>query len=256
MRLRTLGLALAWAVAGTAQAAEHHQAPTSSGEPVEVFEDLPSGSGPFPTVVFANGQAGDVNGQLPLAMSNALVKRGIAVVRFDWRYRTADPKAGVQSSTLANEVADMKAALAFVRSDRRLNNGSVVIMAKSLGTMITTRVLPEAPEVRGAVLLTPLCSLRGKPGDPAWMSDPYPGFASERRPVAFVLGDSDSFCETKTLYEYATHMSGPVRIDVVDGGHGFGVRDYPEGDALNLSLAAEAAANAAAAMVRTSGGAR
>jgi dienelactone hydrolase len=244
---------LARARHSTAYAAEQHEAPTKRGVNVQIIESLPRGSGPFPVVVLANGRAGTMRSELPEAAAASLVAQGLAVVRFDWAFRTADPKNGQQSASLDDEVEDMAAALAFAKADKRLDAANIVLMGKSLGSVVSFRLFDQNSDVRGLVLLTPLCGMVAE--GPGWARDPYPALQRQTRPIALVAGDKDPVCATPALYKLASEASGPVRVVVVGGDHSFAAGPESDPTAVelsrrNLDLAIRNAVDAAAHYAR------
>jgi len=253
MSAHLIGLALA--LAGSAQAGERRTAMSERGVVVQILEDAPKGSGPFPVVVLASGAGGDMTQPLLAGLATSLAADGIAVVRFDWAYRTADPAKGQPSADLVAETQDLSAALAFARKNVRFDPTQIVVMGKSLGSVVAFRVFVRNPDLRGAVLLTPLCSLPSRPDAPAWALDPYPDFGGQRRPVALVAGDKDPICSLAALYRMAGEPASPARVAVTGGDHGFaaGAGADPataEATRRNLDLAARNAADAAAAYLR------
>jgi dienelactone hydrolase len=252
MQMRAAAVVLAlMATASAAHAAEHRTAATQRGVTIQVLEDLPKGPGPFPVVVLASGQGGDMTQPLLERLASALPAEGIAVVRFDWAYRTANPATGQQSADLTVEEDDMGAALALARKDPRLDPARIVLMGKSMGSVVAVRLFDRSAELRGAVLLTPVCSLPKRPGAPDWYAAPYAAFARQTRAMAMVAGDKDPVCSPADLYRMATTAAGPVRVAVVGGDHGFkaGPDNDPaavEATQRNLDLAVRNAVDATA----------
>jgi dienelactone hydrolase len=149
------------------------------------------------------------------------VAADVAVVRFDWAYRTADPAHGVQSNDLAAEVEDMTTALHLLDGDPHLDHGRIILMGKSLGSMVAWPVLAKRPDVKAAVLLAPLCTLPASVSPSPWRENIYPGFADHDRPIALIGGQSDPLCRNEVLYRVAGAAKGPIRIAIVGGDHSF-----------------------------------
>lgn len=165
--------------------------------------DVPPGPGPFPALIFAPGQRYPMRLPIPEWLARHLPARGIALFRFDW-------------SAPGAEADDLRAMLERVRADARIAPGNIWVGGKSLGTVFAWQLLAAEPALRGAVQVTPLCSL--PPGEP----DPYPGIEHEQRPLLLLSGDQDPLCETGALYRFAARAAGPVRVDVIGGGHDLG----------------------------------
>jgi dienelactone hydrolase len=166
--------------------------------------DFPAGDGPFPALVLAPGQRYHMQMPIPTQVASQSAPRGIAVFRFDWTASGA-------------EAADLRAALGMVRSDTRVDSRNIWVGGKSLGSVLAWQLLAEERALRGAVLLTPICTPPDGTAD-----GPYPGIEQESRPLLFVSGEQDRLCEPAALYRFAARAVGPVRVAVIDGGHDLG----------------------------------
>lgn len=194
---------------------------TPRGVRLDAIASFPAGDGPFPTVILASGAEYPMNAPIMKETANQLVDRGIAVYRFDWAYFTADPKAGRASRDLRTEVEDMSAVLAHARRDARVARHRIFAGGKSLGSEVAWRLLAADSELRGGLLLTPVCS-RVRDGVVVSQADAnYPGIATEHRPLAFIAGEQDPLCSAAVLYRFAAGAGGPVRVSIVSGNHLF-----------------------------------
>lgn len=119
------------------------------GARVEVIEDLPSGVGPFATLILAPGAGYDMRQPLLNRLAHALITRNIAVIRFNWTYFTADPAHGQASADLTAEVKNMQAVVSLARSEARLDSNRMVVAGKSLGSVVSFAVLEADPGFRG-----------------------------------------------------------------------------------------------------------
>lgn len=222
-------------IAPTASA-ESLKVETPRGAVLDVISDIPEGKGPFPAVVLGPGAA------YPMALpaleqpARQLVERGIAVFRFNWAYYTKDPRAGRPSKDLVLEVEDMAAVLSKARSDPRVAGDKLFVGGKSLGSIVAWQVLRSNKELKGALLLTPICSrVTDGSSAPTPTGDAgYPGVASEVRPLAFILGEQDPLCAAPLLYRFAAGSGSTSRVAVVAGDHTFQI------PGLSGSAAAEA----------------
>ncbi|MCG2595394.1 alpha/beta hydrolase [Ramlibacter sp. XY19] len=166
--------------------------------------DFPAGDAPVPALLFAPGQSYRMHRPIPVQLAQHVVPRGIAVFRFDWTAPGA-------------EAADLRAMLAMLRSDPRVDVRNIWIGGKSLGSVMAWQLLADEPALRGAVLLTPICTPPDGDAD-----GPYPGIDAERRPLLFLSGAEDRLCEPAALYRFAARAPGAVRVDVIAGGHDLG----------------------------------
>lgn len=205
--------------AAAARASDPIKIPTPRGAPIEVLEDRPAGNGPFPTVILGSGAGYTMKLPILERVAQALVAQGIAVFRFNWAYEVKDPGHGTQSKDRSAEIEDMTTVLALARKQSWVDPNRLAVGGKSLGSIIAWRVLRAEPDVKGALLLTPVCSPPGPTATPPEAN--YPDVASEARPSAWVLGDHDVVCRTPILYRFVAAAGGPTRIDVVAGNHTF-----------------------------------
>lgn len=197
----------------------------SAGVPLRVTIDMPPGDGQFPAVVLAPGQGYHKGLPAMEATARALVAQGIAVFRFDWGYFSAVPR-GQPSADLGSELQDLQAVIAAARAHPRILAEQVIVGGKSLGSIVAWRALASDPQLRGALLLTPVCS-RVPAGESVARSlakENYPGLAGERRPTLWISGDRDPLCSTQVLYAFI-QASERARIGIVGGDHGFEHRD-------------------------------
>lgn len=196
---------------------------TPRGAVLDVIADFPEGKGPFPAVVLGSGEA------YPMALpaldqpARQLVERGVAVFRFNWAYYTKAPQAGRPSKDLALEVEDMTAVLTKARSDPRIASDKLFVGGKSLGSIVAWKVLSSNKELKGALLLTPICSrvTEGSTSPTPTGDTLYPSVASETRPLAFILGEQDPLCAAPLLYRFVAGAGVTSRVAVVGGDHGF-----------------------------------
>jgi predicted alpha/beta-hydrolase family hydrolase len=218
-----LAIAATLAQAGAA-AAEEVQVKTTSGVPLRLVVDLPGpehGAGPFPAVVLAPGQGYHL--ALPALAQTAqrLAARGVVAYRFDWPYFRATPRVK-PSAGLAEELDALQVAVRAARADRRADPARVLVGGKSLGSVVAWRAFAADPQLRGALLLTPLCTraAEGVAPQPTGLAA-YPGSDKEARPVALLLGDQDPLCAIPHVYAWSATAGPAWRVNVVGGDHGF-----------------------------------
>jgi predicted alpha/beta-hydrolase family hydrolase len=206
------------------QAAETKILSTPQGARVEILQELPKGSGPFPVAILAAGQGYHMRLPLMEKLSKTLAANGIAVLRFDWAYFTKDPKQGKSSPDLSAEFEDMKTVVDFARGDQRFDQKRLMIGGKSLGSIMAWKVFRVAPDLRGCLLLTPICGAgKDSPLRLPTTEESYSGLAQETRPIGFILGENDPACIKPQLYRYVADSKGPIRVAIIGGDHTFRV---------------------------------
>lgn len=203
-------------------AAEQTTLITPRNATIELIAQFPDGTGPFATVVLAPGQGYHM--QLPSleGLANKLVAEGIAVYRFNWAYYTSTPR-GNPSDGFALEIEDMQTVVSAAKGDPRVDSKRLWASGKSLGSSVAWHVLSQDPSLRGGALLTPVCSqvMEGATTPTPIHEYYYPGILEETRPLIFALGDSDPLCDLPVLYSLLSKLSGPSRLAVAGGDHGF-----------------------------------
>jgi dienelactone hydrolase len=243
--------ALAWAAfAGLALAvfganAQELQIKTARGSLLRLIVDVPGaqhGAGPFPAVVLAPGQGYHM--ALPALAQTAqrMAARGLVAYRFDWGYFSATP-SGKPSVGLVDELDDLETVIRAARADRRVDATRLMVGGKSLGSVVAWRAFEIDPQLRAALLFTPLCTRAGEGAAPqATGPVNYPGSEKEARPVTLLLGDHDPLCSTTHAYAWAAAAGPAWRVGVVGGDHGF------EHKALAAPLAEQASARSVRAV--------
>lgn len=194
---------------------------TPRGAQLQGIASFPAGRGPFPTAVLAPG--GGYHMALPIMeeVAKQLVERGVAVYRFNWAYFSTDPKAGRPSKDLLLEAEDMSAVLNHARKEQRVATDRIFVGGKSLGSGVAWNLLASNKDLRGGLLLTPVCSRVKNGAAVSEAEENYPGAALERRPLLFISGEQDPLCAATALYRFAATAAGPVRVSVLGGNHGF-----------------------------------
>ena len=194
---------------------------TPRGEPIEVLAEYPvrPSKAALPAVVLAPGSGYHMRLPVLESLARALVKQGIVVYRFNWAYFVKDPEKGTQSKDRAAEIEDLTTVLDAARRDPAVDKTRIALAGKSLGSIIAWRVLRAQPDVRAALLLTPVCS--SSPTKTVVPEANYPEVSQEKRTSAWILGDADPACVPATLYRLLGTSSLPLRVDVVGGNHGF-----------------------------------
>lgn len=226
-----IAVSLSLFFSGIGQASETKNLSTPRGASIEIIQEIPKGSGPFPVVILAAGQGYHMRLPLMEKLSQSLAANGIAVLRFDWAYFTRDPKQGKASADLSAEFEDMKTVVDFARGDQRFDQKRLMIGGKSLGSIIAWKVLRANPDLRGCLLLTPICGAgKTSPLRLPTAEESYSGLAQETRPIGFILGENDPACVKPQLYRFVADSKGPIRVAVIGGDHTFRVGSSKEAD--------------------------
>ena len=141
----------------------------SSGVKLAGTLTLPRATGPFPAILLIQGsgpgnrdEVVDGRGLFP-AIADALVRQGVAVLRFDKR-GTGNSTGNFDTATTLDFAGDVEAGLAFLRgrNDIRRNNigllghsegGLIAPMVAAKDKSVAFMVLMAAPAVRGAAIL-------------------------------------------------------------------------------------------------------
>ena len=94
---------------------------TPRGEAIEVATVFPGGNepnskGPFPAVIIGSGQGYDMRQPLMKQLTADLLKRDIAVYRFNWAYWLKTRKPGGQSADRSSEIEDFTTVLQLART--------------------------------------------------------------------------------------------------------------------------------------------
>jgi dienelactone hydrolase len=205
---------------------------TPRGAAVEIIEERPASAGPFPALVLAAGAGYDMRQPILEHVAHALAGAGIAVFRFDWAYRVADAEHGRPSADRAAEIEDLTTVLARARKAPWVDPRRIAVGGKSLGSIIAWRVLRQTPDVKGALLLTPVCNPKPPPS-PKLPEGNYPDVGAETRPSAWILGKTDPVCAPAVLYKYLAAAGGSAQVSVVRGDHAF--EEGPSSDARNAA---------------------
>ncbi|EJL28892.1 dienelactone hydrolase family protein [Novosphingobium sp. AP12] len=235
--MRTFATAL---VAALSLAAVHAHAQdairvtTPRGAPVEVIIDKPAGKGPFPAVVLGSGSGYDMRKPILARAAGALVAQGIAVYRIDWAYRVAGTPFAKETRDRKAQVEDMRTVLRLAQKDPDVDPARIALAGKSLGSVVAWKLLRMTPEVKGAILLTPVCDPKEDAEAPAGF---YPDIAAESRPRLWVMGDVDPVCPVPVLERYVAAGGRGDRIAIISGDHGYQSPLHPERDARALDLA-------------------
>lgn len=210
---------------------------------------------PAPAVVLCHGFTGhkSESHRLFVSTGRALARSGIGALRFDFR-GSGDSAGESETMTVAGEVADARAALAYLQDRAGVDGKRIGLLGLSLGGMIAALTLPLEPDIRAVSLWNPVadpegvarrrrtersdrelvsCGVADYHGwavGPAFLRElpelrPVESLVSGGRPVLIVLGDQDESVPNAEGLRYAdTLRKGEVPVDVEiikGGGHTF-----------------------------------
>ena len=122
---------------------------------------VPVGAGPFPVVVLVHGSGPNdrdetVGANKPFKdLALGLASRGVAVLRYDKRTKVYPAKMAALATLTVKEEAvdDAVAALAFVRTQPRIDPARVFLLGHSLGGMLVPRIAVADPKLAGAIVM-------------------------------------------------------------------------------------------------------
>lgn len=193
---------------------QHVKIPTDRGVQLEARLARPKDAkAPLPAVVIAPGQGYDMDAPLIKGSFDELAKRGFLVVRFNWDFytRKSSPSRG-----LGDEIADLKAALAFARSQDGVDPERVFLVGKSLGSLAAIQVALADDSIAGVALLTVAMH---PPGRPQRVNPFAAKIRNLQQPVLIISGDADPLCNLAALKKLLDQASPKPQLVVVPGDH-------------------------------------
>lgn len=112
---------------------------------------------PYPAIVICPGFGGNKCGKFRLfvTLGQELAKRGIAVLRFDYR-GAGDSEGEFGEITLEGKISDTIACLDFLTQDTHVDSHRLGLMGRSLGGVIAILAACRYPSIRSLVLWAPV----------------------------------------------------------------------------------------------------
>jgi alpha/beta superfamily hydrolase len=160
---------------------------------------------------------GDMDNPVVVAAAEALVDRGVATLRFN--FRGVGGSEGSYSGTFA-EVDDARAAVAFARE--RLPDAALALGGYSFGAMVALAAGYDDPQVERLFAIAL----------PVTMFDTS-AIVGSTKPKLFLLGDRDAYCPFAALESLVKTLAGPNTLVKLSGADhflaGFG---HPVGEAV------------------------
>ena len=150
------------------------------------------------------------------AIDERLVRRGVAVARFNFPYMERGRRAPDRARILEQ---CYRTVVDQLRCDRRLNPSRIVLGGKSMGGRIATHIVAAGYPADAIFLL-------GYPLHPAGKPDVMrrDHLAALRMPLLFVQGTRDSLCNLEDLRSTLEKIPAPGTVCVIEGGdHSFNV---------------------------------
>ncbi len=173
-------------------------------------------------VLVANGNAGNRSLRAPLA--EALVRRGLSVLLFDYRGYAGNPGTPSEDGL----ARDVRAAYRFLTQNERIPPERIVFFGESLGAAVVAELAREHPPA-GLLLRSPFTDLAsvGRVHYPVLpvrllLRDRFPvteHVAAVDVPTAVVLGGRDSIVPPEQSLAVAEAAAGPttvVRVERAD----------------------------------------
>jgi len=169
---------------------------------------------PSAGLVVTHGRSGNLQNPIPRRIATAAADAGLAALRMNFRY--TDEK-GVASRDLSREEDDLRGALRFMAN--RFPEIPIFLAGQSMGARVCARASAD-PLATGLIAL-------GYPLHPKFrpeVRDP-PEWPMVVKPILFVQGDHDPFCDLARLREDLPRLSVPHDLVVIrDAGHSFEAR--------------------------------
>lgn len=150
---------------------EKREAITLENEGEKIFAILhrPLSAGPVPAIVICSGFGGNKCGKFRLfvRLGKELAKRGIAVLRFDYR-GAGDSEGEFEEITLERKVSDTLLCLDFLAKDPQIDATRLGLLGRSLGGAIAVLAARCQGQVKSLVLWAPV--FHGEPWRELWIS--------------------------------------------------------------------------------------
>lgn len=166
-------------------------------------------------LVLTHGAGGNAEGPLLVAVAEAFVSRGVAVLRCDLPFRQARPRGAPSPGGAERDREGLRAALR-VLADRV--SGHLFLGGHSYGGRQASMLLAAEPTLASALLLQsyPL----HPPGRPGSLRIAH--LPDLRVPTLFVCGASDPFGTPAELEKARELIPGRTALVEVKGGHDLG----------------------------------
>ncbi len=165
---------------------------------------FPDGAAPFPGAVVCHPHpqyGGDMHNNVVMALARACLGRGVAALRFN--FRGVGGSEGAYDSG-AGELADVAAAVDFLRADARIDALRILMVGYSFGALMALRWASAFP-VSAVVAVSP-----------PTVAGPFSGIRVES-PLLVAAGDSDQYCDARAIAAQQDQPGSDVRLEVFSG---------------------------------------
>jgi len=222
-----------------APAATAFKISTPRGVELNGFYHLPDGQTKAPLVIIGSGSGYHMGYTLTQGLAEKLAANGIAAIRFNWGFFGH----GTYSPEYKNEIEDYETVLKFALAQPRTDAARIFAGGKSLGSLVAYRVFARVPQLKAAILMTPVCSDEDAAGKPiSAMGETYPNIAQSDRAIIMVGGVSDPQCFTPHLFEALGKSRGQIVTVLFGGDHSMNIADPSKPGSAPANLANQDAA--------------
>lgn len=141
----------------------------NQGEKIFAILHRPLLPGPLPAVVICPGFAGSKSGKFRMfvTLGKELAKRGIAVLRFDYR-GSGDSEGEFREMTLEGKTSDTQTCLEFLANDPQIDSSRIGLLGRSLGGAIAVLTARRFQSISSIALWAPV--FRSDPWRELWES--------------------------------------------------------------------------------------
>jgi hypothetical protein len=164
-----------------------------------------SAPGPAAVICHPHPQfGGNLDNNVVAAVAEALAGAGWGALRFN--FRGVGLSQG-QYDSMVGEIADVKAALAFLQARPEVAPGKVCLVGYSFGGLMALYAAAESQDLSALALVSPMVPAQGFARDPRLQ--PLHGSAL---PVLACTGDQDAYCPPQALADLQKLLPCRTRI--------------------------------------------
>ncbi len=199
----------------------------SEGQKISGVLHLPDGENP-PCVIASHGLLSSKESEKYIALGERISSEGMAMLRFDFR-GIGESEGSEEDNTVSKKIADLSAAVDFVRSYTGLGE-SVALIGSSLGGFISLIKTSVDERVKATVVwATPhhLDDLKSKERDESTPLPPEAFFEDLPRHRLLPLlskvsrcmvihGEEDELVPVEQAWEVFYHLAEPKEIHVIE----------------------------------------
>ena len=142
-----------------------------------------------------------------MAVQSALIKRGLAALRFNFRGTGSSQGTHGKGET---EPADVKGALELLKSLPGIDRHRIGLVGYSFGAGVILGGFSKYSDCKSVALISP---------SPRWFKDSP--ISKARVPKLFIFGDQDSLVPPEELKSFADSLPPPVVCKLVQGADHF-----------------------------------